>query len=63
MKIDQIRLIVEGVTDMEEVKTNLCLIGADWTTKKSGKGEVIIIRCDDGRYQVLKGGRLCRLSK
>lgn len=62
MTIDRITPLVEGVADMEEIKTNLSLVGADWHTKPCGRSETVIVSCEDGKYRVGKGGSLTKIA-
>ncbi len=61
MKADKIRPVVDGLTDMEEIKTNLSLIDADWYIKKEDNRENVLVQCEDGLFQVQEGGKVCEL--
>lgn len=62
MTIERIRPLVEGL-DIEEIKTNLGLVGAAYKSIAQGKGEVLEVTCEDGKYRIKKGGRICRTSR
>lgn len=62
MPVKKIMPVIEGIADIEEIKTNLTLIGAEWHTKPCGRSEVVIVICDEGQYQVRIGGSLEKIA-
>ena len=58
MKLDKAMILAEGLTDIEEIKTNLMLAGADYEIKPSGKGEKVEVKCEDGSFFVCSNGRI-----
>ncbi len=56
--------LVFGVS-FEDAKTNLMLAGADYKIKPYGKGEIILVKCEDGSFRVsrTRGGDGCIVSR
>ena len=51
----QILTVIEAAQDDEEIKTNLCLIGAEWGTKIRNFKEVITVKLSRGTLEIADG--------
>lgn len=58
MTVEKILPVIEGVNDIEEIKTNLSLIGAEWHSRACGRSEIVIVTCDEGKFRIRKNGSL-----
>lgn len=52
MTKNQILTVIEAAQDTEEIKTNLCLVGAEWGTKVRNFKEVIIVKHSRGTLEI-----------